>query len=153
MKTLGYDYSDYELYKWSEADHVYRENWYTKLLIRKKHPIKENLDQHYFGKHEQPHLKNQIPFISSIEKEFYEFKLIEITSETSIKEHCTFVHPFYKGQEQFLYFSDTTDLMIERLANQRVFLYRKTPLNTGNHVRFDMVHRFHDFPLDLLEST
>jgi hypothetical protein len=66
-------------------------------------------------------------------KEFYQFKLIEIINENKIEEHCTFIHPYYRGNIQFIYFSQDGEYMYERLFNQRLFIYKKVPPNDGTN--------------------
>lgn len=44
-------------------------------------------------------LENNTPYISIEQKKFHEFKLIEIMNENEVKEHFSFIHPFYgKGK-------------------------------------------------------
>ena len=50
-------------------------------------------------------------------KKFYEFRLIEIMGAQEIKEHYSFIHPFYEGSLQRIYFSDDGEYMYERLIN------------------------------------
>lgn len=40
-------------------------------------------------------LKNNTPYISIERKEFRRFKMIEILDSGLVKEHFTFIHPFY----------------------------------------------------------
>jgi hypothetical protein len=82
-------------------------------------------------------LSNNKPFIKIVPKKYHLFKLIEILDERNVKEHLSFYHPFYgSGHYQRLYISDDTNYMLERLVNQRVFLYRRecVPMtkNEGN---------------------
>lgn len=50
-------------------------------------------------------MDKQVSFIKSLKKIIYEFKLVEIVSENELKEHFSFVFPFYGGAEQHMYFS------------------------------------------------
>lgn len=111
---------DFEVYTWKDlnenrSDTVYSKEWYSKILLKKKLPIRDYDDSYYRrpGVSEDK-LKNQIPYSKSLKKEFYEFKLIEIESETTMKEHLSFVHCVQPGQVQFMYFSDDLKYMYER---------------------------------------
>ncbi len=44
-------------------------------------------------------MKNQVSFIKKLKKTLYEFKLVEILSENELKEHFSYVFPFYGGAE------------------------------------------------------
>jgi len=71
-------------------------------------------------------LENNKPYIKIMGKKFHNYKVIEIMNETEVKEHFTFIHPFYGvGKYQRLYLSQNMEYMIERLVNQRVFLYQR----------------------------
>lgn len=67
------------------------------------------------------------------EKEFHLFKLIEIIDSETVKEHYEFQHPKYlhKGNKtnQYLFFNQSADRMIEVLNFQRVNIYDKSMLN------------------------
>lgn len=49
--------------------------------------------------------------MKSLRLKFYEHKLIEIVSETEVKEHFNFVHPLYDRQlvNHFIYFNENAD--------------------------------------------
>lgn len=61
------------------------------------------------------------------------FKLIEVINEYDVIEHISFVFPYYtyKGSIQELYFNTNHKLMLERLDDNRVFLYKQQYLE-GN---------------------
>lgn len=44
----------------------------------------------------QSNMKHQINYIKSLHKVFYEFKLVEIMSDSEVKEHLSFVFPHYE---------------------------------------------------------
>lgn len=91
-------YKDFELYSWTDedagkTDTVYKKEWYTKILLKKKTPISNFDEKNYHGHGgSEDHIENQVTYNHSIKKEFYEFRLIEIDSESSVKEHFSFVH-------------------------------------------------------------
>lgn len=58
-------------------------------------------------------------------KEHREFRLVSIVNEFEVEEHARFIFPIYTGQTQKLYFSEKCDFMIEKVNNNRVFVYTK----------------------------
>jgi len=75
-------------------------------------------------------LINQISFLASQEKLFYEFKLLEIKGRTEIKVHRTFVHPLFFGdntQDPGLFFSDDLEFMLEFINSKRITLFKWYP--------------------------
>lgn len=57
---------------------------------------------------------------------FYKFKMIEINSWNKVTQLYTFIHPRVLTDEQFFYFNNKMDLMLEWLGSQnntRVVLY------------------------------
>lgn len=64
-------------------------------------------------------------FIKKIKKTFYEFKLIEIINEREVKEHFSFIHPYYESMK-LIYFSSDGRYMYERLINSRLFIYERS---------------------------
>jgi|LauGreDrversion4_2_1035121.scaffolds.fasta_scaffold44840_2 hypothetical protein len=93
-------------------------------------------------------MRGQVPYIKRIPKTFYEFRVIEIVNEREIKEHFSFVFPYYGGGErniQHMFFSNDLFYMIERLVNARAFIYKQVPLRDRNNptrVKWELVHRF-----------
>ena len=64
-----------------------------------------------------------------------------------------FVHVFYgKGKYQRLYLSDNLDYLLERLVNQRVFLYKRQKDDQGA-IKYKMVRRLEQFPMDMSEQS
>jgi hypothetical protein len=119
------DYSDFELFKCNENDTIYSREWYPKILLKSKTPIKSYDENTFFDPDMvKSHLKSQISFIKRTEKNFYEFRLIEIINEREVKEHLSFIHPFYEDRKrQAIYISNTTEFMFEVLPNGRYFMY------------------------------
>ncbi len=151
------DFSGYEIFKYNNKHQVYNREWYSRILIKSKKPV-ENVDESQFYDPAQTkvHMKSQVSYIKRLDKHFYEFKLIEIISDREVKEHFSFVFPFYAGTLQHMFFSSDLEYMYERLENQREFLYKKVPLNEPSNptrVKWEIVHRFTSFPQDLLENT
>jgi hypothetical protein len=106
-------YKDYEVYEWKdeeedEPDTVYRKEWYTKILLKKKTKLdkarKGEMKDMIQSVHEG--IPFQVCYMDQIKKKFFEFKLIEIINEKEIKEHCSFVHTVYPEGFQYLYFSE-----------------------------------------------
>jgi len=62
--------------------------------------------------------------VTTIDKKFYKFRLIEIQENKNVNELFSFVHPFYENQFHRLFFSDNVELMIER-HEQNVFIYKR----------------------------
>jgi hypothetical protein len=74
-------------------------------------------------------MRNQTTFLEHKQKIYYEFRLIEIIDPYTVKEHCSFVFPYYdRDKFQHLLFNDKGDLMFERLKNARAFLYQREPV-------------------------
>lgn len=74
-------------------------------------------------------------------------------SSTEVKQHFTFVHPYYgAGVYQRIYFSDDLNFMLERIINQRVFLYKRENNHDGT-VKWNLIRRLRQFPLDMSECT
>jgi hypothetical protein len=77
-------------------DQVYLKEWYSKILLKKKTPA-SNFDSKSLESNAEENadatLPNQKTYDQSIVKSYFEFKLIEITSEFEIKEHMSFIHP------------------------------------------------------------
>jgi hypothetical protein len=79
--------------------------------------------------------------VKALEKTFYEFRLIEIISESEVKEHLSYIFPYYGGDKytQYMFFSDDMNFMLERLINARAFLYLRESAGTReqpNRVRW-----------------
>ncbi len=77
-------------------------------------------------------MKDQVSYIKKTKKAFHEFKLIEIISETEVKEHLSFIFPFYAATLQHMFFSSDMQYMHEKLINSRQFLYKRVNLNDPN---------------------
>jgi hypothetical protein len=64
-------------------------------------------------------------YVSTLEKKFFRFRVIEILEDEVVKEHFSFVHPYYGDDKyQRLFFSEKLDRMLER-QEQNVFLYSR----------------------------
>lgn len=110
---------------------------------------KQYFDPSHFG---QSYLEKQESFIKTTNKTFYEFKIIEIESEVSVIEHAHFIHPVYNQDIQFIYFDQNLQFMLERLSNQRLFLYQRVNKNNGE-IEWEFVKRFNNVPSDLLTQS
>ena len=81
------------------------------------------------------------------------FKVLEILNDNEICVHMTFTHVFYGfGENQRLYLSDDLEYMLERLKNQRVFLYKRQREPNSNKSYFQIVRRLYNFPQDMSEA-
>lgn len=58
---------------------------------------------------------------------FKNFKVIEIINESTVKVHMSFVHHHYSSQIQIhkLIISNDCEVMIEKLINLRVNIYKR----------------------------
>lgn len=97
-------------------------------------------------------MKSQVSYIKKTSKTFHEYKLIEIISEREVKEHLSFIFPYYNGTVQHMFFSSDLQYMHEKLVNARQFMYKR--VNAGDHenptrVKWEMVVRFNQYPTDL----
>ena len=97
------------------------------MLLKSKKPV-ENYDETKFFDKEmtKSYMKSQVSFIKRTEKNFYEFRLIEIVNEREVKEHMSFIHPFYEDRKrQGIYISNDCRMMFEVLSDGRYFLYQR----------------------------
>ena len=79
----GQDYSEYEIYQGSSDDQTYLKNWFKFQLLKKKTPHPEgDISDFYKPLKEEALVPNQVKKISKINKQIYEFKLIEIMSHS-----------------------------------------------------------------------
>lgn len=62
----------------------------------------------------------------------------------------TFVHFYYKGKTQRLYFDESNNYMLERLNHPRIFMYKKELANENtNRIRWILIKRFNKYPENL----
>ena len=119
-------YANYEIYRNGPADITYRSEWYQRhiLLVDKKNPVTDVDQVRFFDGRINSELGADTSYVSTLEKKFYRFRVIEIMDTQEVKEHFSFVHPYYGDDKyQRLFFSEDLDLMLER-QDQNVFLYR-----------------------------
>lgn len=139
----GLDLSGYEIYSYESIDITYKTDWYLpRALLKSIEPLENVTDDSYFEPEMlRTSLENNKSYIRVMQKKFHNFKLIEIINEIEVKEHFTFIHPFYGiGKYQRIYISDNMDYMLERLINQRVFVYQRQKGMYGM-VNWKMVRR------------
>lgn len=98
-------------------------------------------------------------YVSTIDKKFYRFRLIEILESQEVYENFSFDHPYYGDDKlQRLFFSDDLRYMLER-QEQNVILYEKVmpaktlDSNEPPHVTWRIVSRIKRVPFDLAECT
>jgi hypothetical protein len=73
--------------------------------------------------------------------------VIEILDDAQVKVHFSFIHPYYMGQTQQIFFNSNLNIMVERLTDNRVIMYerRDIPACPGE-VKWVFIKRFKDFP-------
>jgi hypothetical protein len=100
------DYSNFEIFKGSE-NYIYKREWYTKILLKSKTPIADYDENQFFDPEmTKTHMKAQVSYVKKSQKNFYEYKLIEIINEREVKEHLSFIHPFFEDRSvQNMFFS------------------------------------------------
>lgn len=101
-------------------DNTYKKDWYLpRALLKSIEPLENVTDDTYFEPEMlRTSLENNKTYIKVMQKKFHNFKLIEIMNEFEVKEHFTFIHPFYGiGKYQRIYISDNMEYMLERLIN------------------------------------
>jgi hypothetical protein len=85
---------------------------------------------------------------------FHNFKLISILDSARVKVHFVFKHAKYGHNYQRIYFSDDRELMLERLQNHLVFLYRREVVNQSTgEVTWNIVKRLEQFCTDLSDYS
>ncbi len=73
------NYASYKIFKNGSADITYRSEWYQKhiLLIDKENPV-TNVDQVKFFQRMKSDLGADTSYVSTLEKKFFRFRVIEI---------------------------------------------------------------------------
>ena len=106
----GQDYSNYDVFMFNEDNVTYTREWFNKILIKSKEPIEAYDENTFFDPQmTKANIKSQVSYVKKAEKNFYHWKLIEIINEREVKEHLSFVHPYYEaGQVQNIFFSQDT---------------------------------------------
>ena len=132
---------------------TYKASWNQPrvLLIDKEKSLTID-ESEYYGDRLKTALENNTPFIKIEKKTFVRYRMIEIMNQTDVEEHFTFIHPWYQGDYQRIYFSDDLRFMLER-QKQRVFLYRRIETLIPGEVKWHLVRRIKQFPTDLSECT
>ena len=144
------DYSKYEIFCSPMDDPEkcpYKREWYTKILLVKKE-AEQNFDENSYYKQDgfTAKIKNQVLYSQTQQKEFREFRLIEITSDAEVQEHLTFIHPLNLTEKQRLYFDDSNFYMVEKLNHPKVFIYEKEEQKNKKLIRWRFLKRFNKFP-------
>jgi hypothetical protein len=149
VDATGQDYSNYEIYTYSESHTAYHQEWSQRVLLKCKTPVSESIDENHFydPSMTKSNMKSQVSYIKRTKKTFFEFRLVEIISDREVKEHFSFVFPYYGGGTniQHIFFSEDKEFMLERLINARAFLYKKVIQRTKerpNRVKWELAHRF-----------
>ena len=107
--------------------------WYQNkmLLIDKKNHIEVDQSE-FYGDRLKSELGVNSSYVSTIQKKFYRFRVIQIMETNEVFEHFSFTHPYY-GDDKFqrIFFSENLDYMLER-QEQNVLLYRRSLKVTTN---------------------
>ena len=107
--------------------------WYQNkmLLIDKKNHIEVDQSE-FYGDRLKSELGVNSSYVSTIQKKFYRFRVIQIMETNEVFEHFSFTHPYY-GDDKFqrIFFSEDLDYMLER-QEQNVLLYRRSWKVTTN---------------------
>lgn len=105
-ESLAQDFSGYEIFRYSDSHLVYDREWSSKILLKSIEPVEGIDDSTFFDPNQtKAHMKSQVSYIKKTPKTFHEYKLIEIINEREVKEHLSFVFPFYNGTLQHMFFS------------------------------------------------
>lgn len=113
------NYSNFQIYSsnLTNPDSEYRREWYSKVLLIKKQP-EVNLNESMIQTPESPsYINQQATFAEGLNREYREFRLIEIMNEHDVIEHLRFIHPLIYGLEQKFYFDIKNQYMLERQNN------------------------------------
>lgn len=138
---------------------MFQREWFTKTLLISKEPLNPSqIDekQFYHPDELKSSMMNQATFAKRKDKSYHEFLLIEIESEEKIKEIASFVYPYWKGQQQFIYFNDAGDMMFERLFYERSLIYKKVSSNDPKNptrCTWQLVKRLTNLPTEFLDVT
>jgi hypothetical protein len=98
-------------------------------------------------------LEGNTAFMNMVGKTYHRFKLLEIISPNEIKTHFSFIHPLYDDGYQRIYFSENLEHMLERLMNQRCFLYKRDSIDENGETKWKIIKRIKNFPKDISECT
>ncbi len=77
------DFSKFKIFQFDSKHQVFQREWFTKTLLISKDPIdKSKIDEELFFHQDElkSNLKKQVTFVKRRDKEYHEFKLIEIVS-------------------------------------------------------------------------
>ena len=88
---------NFEIYRCDVADITYHADWYqpSVLLIDSNTEVTDVDDKAFFGDRLYTSLPNNTAYTAVEQKTWRNFKILQIVSETEVKEVCSFVHPFY----------------------------------------------------------
>lgn len=148
------DFSGFDIFTYKKQEQVvFNREWFSKVLLMSKKPVAEEIDEMKFFHPDdiKTSIKNQQSFTSYNQKEFREFRLVEIQDETEVREIASFIYPYWKsGGKFYMYFSENGEFMFERLSYSRFHIYRRIPLNDDpnrpSRCRWDLVKRITNIP-------
>ncbi len=149
------DFSKFKIFQFDSKHQVFQREWFTKTLLISKDPIdKSKIDEKLFFHPDElkSNMMNQATFVKRRDKEYHEFKLIEIVSQDKVREVASFIYPYWKGQQQYLYFNDEGDMMFERLFFERQQIYQKIPDKVNpTKCTWKLIKRLTNLPTDFLD--
>lgn len=108
-----------------------RSYYYPRVLVYDTTPVEMD-EEKFYEERLKCDLDNCTPYTSMLEKKFHKFTVLEILNEAEVKVCFSFVHPIISTEPfQRIYISDDLEYVLERLQNQRVFLYRRVQMGDG----------------------
>eukprot|EP00347_Sterkiella_histriomuscorum_P010355 403376619 len=145
--------STMKIWACDSTDKTYMKDYYfPRVLVYDTTPVEINEDD-YFGERLKCDLDNCTAYTGMLEKSFHKFSVLEIINESEVKVCYSFIHVIIKTEPfQKIYLSDDLEYMIERLQNQRVFLFRRVKLADGLN-KMVIVRRIKQFPKDISDFS
>ncbi|CDW84531.1 wd-40 repeat protein [Stylonychia lemnae] len=137
------------------ADITYKNPYYyPRTLLYDQDPVTDVNDEEYFDERLKCDLEKCTAYTKILQKNFHKFSVIEIMSETEVKIHYEFIHVIFQSEPfQRIYISDDLEYMIERLQNQRVFMYRAIKSATEGQIKWVIIRRIKQFPKDISDFS
>eukprot|EP00347_Sterkiella_histriomuscorum_P016371 403353446 len=154
------DLNNYSIFSTRLSDITYKMDWYPDSLLLYNIMADEQVTDlaSFFGKRYVKGINGGRSYIEMDKMKFKKFKVIEIKGINEVVEHYSFVHPLYEqqGQEPYyhrLYISKDRERMLERLINQKVFLYKKVVQPGLRDIKWELIRRIEDFSYDISEFS
>lgn len=130
QNSVSQDFTKFEVFGTEhrkEAEPSYLREWNAprSLLVSKADVPAEEADE--FG--QSLRISNQIKGAKPLQAtelnkvKFKLFKLVQIKDESSVEELLSFAHPYYKDKQR-LHFSQDCTVMVEKIVNLKIVVYR-----------------------------